>query len=114
MVTPAESTRPSCRPRYRGSCARLPLLPGNADRFGEMPDWLEQCRTVPLKAVAPVQIRSGLRMKYQVRDLTVDAGGQVLDRCRAECGQEQPPVGGMCPDGSTQCGRHWQPRCEPV
>jgi hypothetical protein len=33
----------------------------------------------PLKAVAPVQIRSGLREKYQVEGLIAETSGQILD-----------------------------------
>jgi hypothetical protein len=32
-----------------------------------------------LKALAPVQIRSGLRVKQQVKGLITGLGGQVLD-----------------------------------
>ena len=37
------------------------------------------------KAVTPVQIRSGLRVKYQVKGLIAGAGGQALDRLSVIC-----------------------------
>ena len=50
----------------------------------------------PLKAVAPVQIRSGLRGKQQVKGLTVGYGGRALiirHRFVIEPGRRQAAAG---------------------
>ena len=50
---------------YSAQCRREPNLVG-------------PCRLVSLKAVAPVQIRSGLQRKQQVKGLAAGHGGQAL------------------------------------
>src|ERR1022692_2977637 len=48
----------------------------------------------PLKAVVRVQIPWGLRVKYQVRGLIADGGGQALDRLSLVCHWVPPSPGG--------------------
>jgi hypothetical protein len=63
-----------------------------------------------LKAVAPVQIRSGLLKYQQVKDLIAAMAVWSLIICRAECGQDRPSRGGTGPHGSGAPGIQTQER----
>src|ERR1017187_5963483 len=53
----------------------------------------------PLKAVARVQIPSGLRVKYQVKGLIAEGGGQALDHLSVRSavpGRQRTPLEDGC------------------
>src|SRR5262249_31420992 len=76
----------------------------------------------PLKAVAPVQIRSGLLRELQVEGLTAGCGGQALDHLslssavsHSPCARHIRPAPARCPGLllPCRCARHAEPAWSP-